>query len=96
MASFGIGGNDYEIEFRWKELVIYWEGSRGAVFQGGWGVEPMVTVVPDSVTWDRVVPEWLRGRHEEVVARLRADDRHVVHEERDDSLHARAFDELAR
>jgi len=75
----------YEIEFRWKEEVIYWEGSRGAVFPGAWGVEPLVTIVPDEATWDRVVPSWLRGRREEVLARLRAQPGHVVHEERDDS-----------
>jgi hypothetical protein len=66
-----VSPDDYEIEFRWKEAVIYWEGSRGVAFPGGWGVDPLVTLVPDSVTWDRKVPAWLRGRHDEVVARLR-------------------------
>lgn len=75
----------YEIEFRWKEEVVYWEGARGAVFVGGWGVRPLVTVVPDADTWDRAVPAWLKGRHNEVVERLRAHPAHVVHEERDDS-----------
>lgn len=76
---------DFQIEFRWKEQVIYWEGSRGCIFQGGWGVDPPVTIVPDAATWDRAVPVWLRGRHDEVVARLRAKDGHIVEEERDDS-----------
>ena len=44
-----------------------------------------MTVVPDAATWDRAVPVWLRGRHDEVVARLRAKDGHIVEEERDDS-----------
>lgn len=76
---------DYEIEFRWKEEVVYWEGERGAVFPGGWGVDPPVTIVPDATTWDRAVPEWLRGRRDEVVQRLRDQPDHVVKEQRDDS-----------
>ena len=49
-------GADFEIEFRWKEEIIYWEGMRGCVFPGGWGVDPPVTVVRDAGTWDRAVP----------------------------------------
>ncbi|MDT7549588.1 MAG: hypothetical protein QOE84_1982 [Actinomycetota bacterium] len=86
----------YEIEFRWKEQVIYWEGSRGAAFPGGWGVDPPITTVPDVTTWDRTVPSWLRGRHDEVVGKLRADQRHVVHEERDDSANPAAIPEVER
>jgi hypothetical protein len=33
-------------EFRWKEEIIYWEGTRGCVFPGSCGVDPPVTVVP--------------------------------------------------
>src|SRR5690606_911174 len=88
--------DDYEIEFRWKEEVIYWESSRGVVFPGGSGVDPVQTVVPDAATWDRAVPGWLRGRHDEVVERLRADPRHVVHEERDDSAVVRGYVEVTR
>ena len=86
----------YEIEFRWKEEVIYWEGSRGVVFAGAWGVSPLLTIVPDSTTWDRRVPAWLRGRHAEVMARLRAHPDHVIREERDDSLSVRMLDEVTR
>lgn len=74
----------FEIEFRWKEVVIYWEGSRGCAFQGGWGVQPLVTYVPDAASWDLQVPDWLRGRREEVVSRLRTDPRHVVEDKPDD------------
>jgi hypothetical protein len=86
----------FEIEFRWKEEVVYWEGSRGVVFPGGWGVAPVVTLVPDGSTWDRAVPSWLAGRHDEVVARLRADSRHTVQEERDDSAVVGGYVEVTR
>ena len=68
----------YSIELRWKEEVIYWEGQRGYVFPGGWGVTPPVTYVPSAEVWDDVVPPWLRGRRSEVVSRLEEDDRHVI------------------
>ena len=86
---------EYEIEFRWKEEVVYWEGSRGIVFSTGLG-NGAPTIVPDAPTWDRAVPNWLRGRHDEVVARLRADERHVVHEERDDSAVITGYYEVTR
>jgi hypothetical protein len=54
------------------------------------------TIVPDSVTWDRVVPDWLRGRHDQVVARLRRDPRHEVHEQRDDSTVVAPLEEVSR
>jgi hypothetical protein len=58
----------FEIEFRWREHVIYWEGARGCVFQGAWGVDPPITIVPDAKAWDRVVPPFLLGGHDEVLA----------------------------
>jgi hypothetical protein len=86
----------YEVEFRWKEEVIYWEGARGVVCDGAWGVDPLVTIVPDPTTWDRKTPAWLHGRHDEIVARLRAHPGHVVREERDDSKFVRPLPEVAR
>ena len=89
-------GAPYEIEFRYLEEVIYWEGRKGCIFPSGWGVDPAVTNVPDAETWDHAVPEFLRGRHDEVVERLRADERHVLQEERDDSLIIRRYRETSR
>lgn len=87
---------DYEIEFRWKEEVIYWEGSRGCIFIGAWGADPPVTIVPDATPWDRAVPEFLHGRHDQILARLRTDQSHVVREERDDSKVISRFPEITR
>jgi hypothetical protein len=70
--------DDYQIEFRWKEEVVYWEGDQGFVLDGGWGVDPPVTYVPDPATWDSVVPGWLRGRQQQVVGRLRGRPNHRV------------------
>lgn len=86
----------FEVEFRWKEQVVYWEGDRGCVFGGGWGVDPVITAVPDESTWDRVVPEWLRGRRDEVCERLRDQPGHVLQEERDDSGQPRRLEEVTR
>ena len=86
----------YEIEFQWKEIAIYWEGGRGVIFDHGRDGESFVTHVPDVVTWDRKVPQWLQGRHDEVVARLRAKPGHVVKEERDDSLSPPILMEVTR
>jgi hypothetical protein len=62
-----VSSDGSEVEFRWKEVVVYWEGERGFTFDGGWGVDPLVTYVPDEATWDRVVPVWLKGRRTEVI-----------------------------
>lgn len=70
-----------EVEFRWKEEIIYWDGERGFVFDGGWGVEPSVTYVPDEERWDQVVPTWLRGRRTEVIDRLRLEPGHIVRDD---------------
>jgi hypothetical protein len=86
----------FEVEFRWKEQVIYWEGDRGCVFEGAWGVDPLVTIVPDASTWDRVVPDWLRGRRDEVFERLRGQPGHVLREERDDSSPPRRREDVSR
>ena len=63
-------GDGYAIEHRWKEELIYWEGCRGFLFDGGWGVDPPALYVPDAATWPEAVPEWLRDRRDVVLARL--------------------------
>jgi len=65
-------GDGYAIEHRWKEEVIYWEGEKGFLFDGGWGSHPPTLYVPDAETWSAVTPDWLRGRRDVVVARLAA------------------------
>jgi hypothetical protein len=69
---------EFRILWRWKEVVEYWEGDHGIWFMAGWGVTPHVMSVPTAATWDSVVPDWLKGRHAEVVGRLIDFSEHVV------------------
>lgn len=78
METAALDADDHEVEFRWKEEVVYWEGRRGYVFPGGWGVTPPVTYVPTDDAWDRVMPEWLKGRRNEVVRRLEVEPGHTL------------------
>ena len=71
---------EYEVEFYWKEEMVYWEGDRGFVFDGAWGREPISTVVPDPTSWEHL-PEWLRDRRELVLQRLRDCPGHAVVED---------------
>ncbi len=68
----------YEIEPRWKEEIVYWEGDRGFVLDAGWGVEPGILYVPSPAVWNSAVPPWLRGRRDEVVSRLAEHSRHRI------------------
>lgn len=61
---------EHEIEFRWKEEVYYWEGTRGCRFDGGWGVTPLVTYVPSADTWPSVAPAWAVDRRDLILRRL--------------------------
>ncbi|GAA1676353.1 hypothetical protein [Microbacterium lacus] len=68
----------FEVEGRWKEEVIYWEGSRGFIFDAGWGVTPLVLYVPPEDEWDAVTPEWMVGRRALIVSRLTERSGHVL------------------
>lgn len=70
----------FEVEQRWKELVVYWEGGRGFALDAGWGVRPPVLYVPPAADWDETTPPWLHGRRDEVVRRLAEGSKHVVEE----------------
>ena len=61
---------EYEIEFRWKEQVFYWEGDRGLHLDGGWGVRPYVTYFPIAERWREVAPAWAMDKRELVLQRL--------------------------
>jgi hypothetical protein len=84
----------WRVEFRWKELVIYWENGRGCVFDGAWGVDPSITIVPDADTWNAVVPPWLQNRHDELLERLRSVTGHIVKETPDYQNAGRTLEEL--
>jgi hypothetical protein len=74
----GVSPATGSIQFRWKEEIIYWEDDRGYIFDGGWGADPPVTYVPSPERWDEVVPDWLRGRRDEVVSRMAQEPGHVL------------------
>lgn len=70
-------GGTWSVEARWKEELWYHEGDDSFCFDCGWGVTPYVAYVPSEASWDRAVPPFLRGRRDEVLARIReANDRH--------------------
>lgn len=79
MSVFDDG--NFRIEAVWKELVEYWEGDRGYVFDAAWGVEPGNLYVPAPEDWDAATPEWMNGRRDEIVARLIAFSHHNVVED---------------
>lgn len=74
-------GDGFRIEYRYKEEVVYWEGSHGFLFDAGWGVTPAVLYVPSADIWQEVMPAWLRQRRDEVVGRLRDHSAHSVQED---------------
>lgn len=75
--------DSYQIELRWKEELIYSEGSNSITFDCGWGFSPGSVYVPSAYWWDKVAPAWLRGRREIVVGRLAATG-HTVRVREDD------------
>ena len=79
----GYEGDGFRIDMRWKEEVVYWEDGQGFLLDAGWGVDPPVLYVPAAARWDVAVPSWLRGRRDEVLARLREHSGHdLVESER--------------
>ena len=66
----------YTVEGRWKEQLVYIEDGQEFIFECGWGVRPYVAYIPSAAIWDRVMPQWMRGRREEIVARLATEGRH--------------------
>lgn len=71
-------GGTYSVQPRWKEEVVYSEGSSSVTFPAGWGVDPPVLYLPSEAMWDQFTPAWLHGRHAQVVARLQRDSQHVI------------------
>jgi hypothetical protein len=74
-------GDGFRIEYRWKEQVVYWEGRTGFLLDAGWGVDPSVLYVPSDRIWAEVMPDWLRGRRDLVLRRLRDHSAHVLQED---------------
>jgi hypothetical protein len=61
-----------------KEMLEYWEGDAGYVFDCAWGATPPKLFVPPASIWDESVPSWMRGRREIVLERLRDQSGHDV------------------
>ena len=68
----------YRITYESGEMLTYWEGDNGYVFDCAWGVEPGNVNVPSEDFWEKVVPPWLQARRAEVVERLLKDSGHIV------------------
>jgi hypothetical protein len=69
---------DYTLRPEWKEMLWYSEGENHFCFQCGWGVSPGYIYVPPAADWDVSVPPFLRGRRDEIIARLRTfDNSHI-------------------
>jgi len=77
-------GGAFSISTTWKELLTYWEGNQGYVFDCGWGRDPGTVYVPTEEAWDKVLPSWLIGRRAEVVARLAKHSGHIVKDDDQD------------
>ncbi|MGI9823621.1 hypothetical protein [Agromyces sp. Marseille-Q5079] len=71
-------GATFDVQSRWKEEVVYWEGAEGFVFDAGWGVDPRVLYVPSPADWDAVTAHWMAGRREEIVGRLLEESGHRI------------------
>ena len=80
-AAADVIGDGFRIEYRWKEQVVYWEGSQSFVFEAAWGVDPGILILPTPAIWADVMPEWLQGRRDIVLARLREFSGHTIEED---------------
>jgi len=70
--------DNWRIRIHDKEMLDYWEGDDGYVFDCAWGVAPGTLFVPPASIWEDSVPSWMRGRREIVLQRLRERSGHDV------------------
>ncbi|MQM26295.1 hypothetical protein [Glycomyces albidus] len=75
----------YGFREEWKERLVYSEPGGSYTFECGWGdfSRPYHVYVPAAESWDRSMPEFMRGRRDEILERLRhwAGGDYIVHEE---------------
>jgi hypothetical protein len=64
---------DYTFKEEWKELLVYTDPGGTYTFLCGWGnfERPFSVGVPTAEYWDRGMPEFMRGRRDEILDRLR-------------------------
>jgi hypothetical protein len=67
------GPSAYSFNEQWKELLVYTEAGGTYTFLCGWGnfQRPYSVGVPTAETWDRAMPEFMHGRRDEILGRLR-------------------------
>jgi hypothetical protein len=70
--------DEWRVAVHDKEMLEYWEGDHGYVFDCAWGVNPGILFVPPASIWDQSVPPWMRGRRDVLVERLRERSGHKV------------------
>lgn len=78
MLPFVDPSENWSIRVHDKEMLEYWEGEHGYIFDCAWGVSPGLLFVPPEPTWNDSVPSWMRGRRDVVLRRLRDRSGHDV------------------
>ena len=64
-----------------KEILILRDDDRWLLIRCGWGANPPLASLQPVGVWDEVMPDWLRGRRDEVVT-LVTQFGHVVCDEK--------------
>jgi hypothetical protein len=68
------GKEPYKVEIRWKEILIYREGENELEFFIPMGVKPPWPLeFPSESTWNKTVPDWAKGRRNEIMKRISKD-----------------------
>lgn len=64
---------DYSFKEEWKELLVYTDPGGTYTFLCGWGdfTRPFSVGVPTAEYWDRAMPDFMCGRRDEILDRLR-------------------------
>ena len=79
-GSKGPAGEDHDVVISFG-YILYAEGRRTIELTVEPGLKhPTIIHVPSAERWDEVMPEWARGRRDEIMARIRAKCVHLKYE----------------